>query len=334
MDYFFANTANVLANVAVVVAMFLIIRDIVFIVPQQEVAIVERLGKFARVAGPGLALKIPLIERIAGRTSLRVTEAAAKEEVRSKDELFLHMTGRLQYMVGAAKVYESFYQLNEAEAQIRSYFRNALRSVASHFTVDELFSDREAVAKEVREMMASTIERYGFEIVDVLVDSPEPSPEVRRAFDRVASAKRERDAAKMEGEALKVKVVADAEAQAERRRLQGEGTAKQREEIAKGFALAIKTMRGETGDALSDETLISILMLSNHFDTIREASNNKGTVILLPAGGTSGMDELGRMIAAIHSSSASNVAGEGAHLIPGKPAEETDRPIAGEHRGE
>lgn len=317
MDNFFLGSANLVVAVLLTLIIVLLVVDTLFIVPQQEAAVIERLGRFKRVVGSGLSIKLPIIDRIAGKLSLRVTEASVTVEGRTKDQLFVNMTARLQYRIRQANVFNAFYEFENAEVQIRSYMINALRSSTNEFTIDELFKNREGVADGIKAVMLDTIAKFGFDIVDILVDAPEPSQKVRESFDRIAAATRDLEAAEMEGKAVKVKIVAEAEAQAERRRLQGVGTAQQREEIAKGFAESLKSMRGATGEALTDEQLVNIQMGSNYFDTIREASSNPGTVILLPAGAASGMDDIAKMAAAMHTLNAGD---KGEHKIPGKVA--------------
>src|SRR5947199_1069782 len=85
-----------------------------FTVEQQERAIVERFGKFVRVAGPGLQRKSPFVERRAGSMSLQVEQLNTDIETKTKDNVFVVVKLAVQYMVGAEdeKVKDAFYKLD------------------------------------------------------------------------------------------------------------------------------------------------------------------------------------------------------------------------------
>ena len=101
-----------------------------FTVRQQTAAIVERFGRFKRIAGAGLNFKIPLIDRIAGRISLRVRQLDVRVETKTKDNVFVFVIVSVQYFVIPEKVVDAFYKLQNAEAQITSYVYDVVRARA------------------------------------------------------------------------------------------------------------------------------------------------------------------------------------------------------------
>src|SRR6185312_2698173 len=94
-----------------------------FTVEQQERAIVERFGKFVRVAGPGLQRKTPFVEKVAGRMSLQGEQLNADIETKTQDNLSAVVPLALQYMVGAQpdKVKDAFYKLDAPAAQLQAH---------------------------------------------------------------------------------------------------------------------------------------------------------------------------------------------------------------------
>ena len=92
-----------------------------FIVKQQTAAIIERFGRFIGVRHPGLRIKIPIIDRIAGRVSLRVLQLDVIVETKTKDDVFTKLKISVQYKVIQDKVWEAFYKLDSPQDQITSY---------------------------------------------------------------------------------------------------------------------------------------------------------------------------------------------------------------------
>src|SRR4051794_5382731 len=98
-----------------------------FTVATAEMAVVQRLGRFVRVAGPGLNFKMPWIEKVAGRVSMRVKQFAVDVETKTKDNVFVHVQVSVQYQVLSDKIYEAFYKLQNPEQQITSYVFDSVR---------------------------------------------------------------------------------------------------------------------------------------------------------------------------------------------------------------
>ena len=99
-----------------------------FMVEQAQVAIIERFGAFVRTAGAGLNMKIPMIERKAGRLSLRVQQFNVKVETKTSDNVFVDIVVSVQYHVVEGKEFEAFYKLTNPEQQITAHVFDAVRS--------------------------------------------------------------------------------------------------------------------------------------------------------------------------------------------------------------
>ena len=123
-----------IAAIAVIVALMLTF----FTVEQRTVAIVQRLGKFVREAGPGLNLKIPFIDRVAGRVNLRVQQLDVKIETKTEDNVFVHMVVAVQFYVLQEKVYDAFYKLDDARKQITSYVFDVVRAQVPKIKLDDV----------------------------------------------------------------------------------------------------------------------------------------------------------------------------------------------------
>jgi regulator of protease activity HflC (stomatin/prohibitin superfamily) len=109
-----------LSLVCVLLGLFLIIALFVltgtfFVVEQAQVVMVERFGRFARVARAGLNLKTPFIERKAGRLSLRVQQLNVKVETKTHDNVFVDIVVSVQFHVAEGKEFAAYYHLTNPE---------------------------------------------------------------------------------------------------------------------------------------------------------------------------------------------------------------------------
>src|SRR3954452_8648760 len=114
-----------------------------FTVNQQSAAIVQRFGRFARVAQPGLNFRIPLIEIIAGRINLRVQQLDVKVETKTEDNVFVHVIVAVQYHVLPEKVYEAYYRLANANQQITAFVFDVVRARLPRIKLDDLFEKKD-----------------------------------------------------------------------------------------------------------------------------------------------------------------------------------------------
>ena len=105
----------------IILFLFFVLISTVFIVRQQSAAIVERFGKFQSVRKPGIQVKIPLVDRIAGRLSLKVLQLDVVVETKTSDDVFVKLKVSVQYRVVESKVFDAFYKLDFPQDQITSY---------------------------------------------------------------------------------------------------------------------------------------------------------------------------------------------------------------------
>jgi regulator of protease activity HflC (stomatin/prohibitin superfamily) len=145
-----------------------------FTVEQQERAIVERFGKFVRVAGPGLQRKSPFVEAVAGRMSLQVEQLNADIETKTKDNVFVVVQLAIEYMVAADKVKDAFYRLDDPEVQMKSYAFDVVRSHIPTMDLDEAYADADTIATHIQDTLQTQMAAYGYEIIKALITNIEP----------------------------------------------------------------------------------------------------------------------------------------------------------------
>lgn len=258
------------------VVLLSIVLSSIKVVKQQEVAIVEILGKYSRNLGPGLHFIIPIIEQIRSKVNMKIQEIGAEVEVKTKDNMFVHLPVLIQLSPNPENVEDAFYKLQNPEEQITSWILNSVRSIASNMALEELFSDKEHIVSEVKTVLVKKLNSFGYQIDGVLVDQPSLPEEIQRSFNRVIGAKREAEAATQEGEAIKIKAVAKATAEAESQRVRAKGMADARAILAKGLTESVGELEKNNINA---EKAVETLVELNRLDVIREAGNKGNTIL-------------------------------------------------------
>lgn len=278
-----------------------------FTVGQQDVLIIQRLGKFHKLASAGLNFKLPIIDQKAGRMNLRIRELDIPGQFKTKDNVFVDMMIRVQYSVIAERVADAFYKLSSPEQQISAFVLNVVRTEVAKMDLREVFEHQDSVGNAVNTALSMRMAEFGFEIQNSLVNEIRPAHEVVNAMNAVMASENAKIAARNEGEAHKMKTVLQAEADAESKRLQGEGIAKQREAIVGGLALSVESLKKAMPDADGND-LMRLVLINQYFDALRDvAHGDKSKVIFMPTSPSS-VTSLGEEIfsSMLNASEASN----------------------------
>ncbi|MFR3178699.1 MAG: SPFH domain-containing protein [Streptococcus sp.] len=275
--------------------LFLIILGILismlYVVRQQSVAIVERFGRYQKIATSGIHMRLPFgIDKIAARIQLRLLQSEIVVETKTKDNVFVMMNVATQYRVNEQNVTDAYYKLMRPEAQIKSYIEDALRSSVPKLTLDELFEKKDEIALEVQHQVAEEMTTYGYIIVKTLITKVEPDAEVKQSMNEINAAQRKRVAAQELAEADKIKIVTAAEAEAEKDRLHGVGIAQQRKAIVDGLAESIAELK-EANVGMSEEQIMSILLTNQYLDTLNTFADKGNQTLFLP-NNPNGVDDI------------------------------------------
>jgi len=281
------------------IILVLIIWSMLFVVQQQTMAVIERFGRFVRIGGPGINFMLPFIERVAGRVDLRLQQLDVEVETKTKDNVFVEVIISIQYRVEDDKdaVFKSFYKLSEPTKQIRSYVFDVVRAAVPRMELDTVFESKDEIAKTILENLQKIMSNYGFSMHQALVTDIAPDAKVKEAMNRINAAKRDKEAAEYEGEAMRVRMVAAAKAEAESKKLQGEGTANQRIEIAKGISQSAEELQKA---GMNSDEASAILLSVQYIDMVNHvAGHAKSNVIMMPFSPSGGLDIMRQIIAGI-----------------------------------
>lgn len=252
-----------------------------FVIHQQTVGIIERFGKFQRLAHAGLNFKLPFIETIAARVSLQVQAQNIEVETKTKDNVFVTVHIAVQYQVLDQAVRDAYYRLSKPTGQIQSYVLDTLRSELPKVNLDDAFQTKDIIAEEVRKHLGKEMEGYGYAILRVLVTNIDPDPKVKTAMNEINAAQRTQMAAAARGEAQRVLTVANATAQAEAMRLNGEGIAQERKAIVDGLRESLEHFTSAIpGTTAAD--VMQIILMTQYFDTLTKMGKDGAKVVFLP----------------------------------------------------
>lgn len=276
-----------------------------FTVKQQTAAVIERFGKFQSIRQSGLHLKIPLIDRISGRLSLKIQQLDVLIETKTLDDVFVRLKVSVQFKVIKMKVYDAFYKLDYPHDQITSYVFDVVRAEVPKMKLDDVFVKKDDIAIAVKSELNQAMMDYGYDIIKTLVTDIDPDAQVKEAMNRINASEREKIAAQFEGDAARILIVEKAKAEAESKRLQGQGIADQRREIARGLEESVEVLN-KVG--INSQEASALIVVTQHYDTLQSiGQETNSNLILLPNSPQAGSNMLNDMVASF---TASNQIGE------------------------
>jgi regulator of protease activity HflC (stomatin/prohibitin superfamily) len=256
---------------AAIVVLFLLgtILSGFFQVRTAEACIVQRMGKFSRVATAGMNFKLPWLDQVAGRIDLRVQQLALDVETKTKDNVFVRIPVSVQYHVIPTKVYEAFYKLANPSQQISSYVFNVILGHVPKMNLDDAFLQQAEIAVAIKEGLDEVMTTYGYSIDQALVTDIKPDEKVKAAMNEINAAQREQVAASARGEAEKILRVKQAEAEAESKALQGQGIANQRKAIIEGLKASVEAFASAV-EGTTPKDVMMLVLLTQYLDTLKE----------------------------------------------------------------
>ncbi|MDR3754884.1 MAG: SPFH domain-containing protein [Terracidiphilus sp.] len=270
--------------VAGIVGLFVLMTVIktMYTVRTYTAGVVERFGKYNRIARPGLQFLVPWCETVRF-IDLQVRQAAVNVETKTKDNVFVTIPVSVQYQVVEEKVFDAYYKLSDPQRQIESYVFNSILGHVPTLTLDEAFEQMQQISVAVKKDLDEVMDTFGYNILRALVTDIVPDAKVKAAMNDINAAQREQIAAQARGEADKILKVKQAEAEAESKALQGDGVARQRQAIIKGLQASVEQFKSAVEGSTARDVMAMVL-LTQYFDTMREVGvMGKSATIFLPS---------------------------------------------------
>ena len=286
-----------LTYIPIIVIAILLVFSAAFIVKQQTAVVLERFGKFLNIRSAGLQFKIPLVDRVAARLSLRIQQLDVIVETKTKDDVFVHLKISIQFQILREKVYDAFYKLQNPHEQLTSYIFDLVRAEVPKMILDDVFEKKDDIAHAIQRDLKDAMLQYGYDIVKALVTDIDPDASVKEAMNRINAAEREKIAAQHEGDAQRILIVERAKAEAQSKRLQGKGIADQRREIARGLEESVDTLNNA---GINPQEASALIVITQHYDTLQSiGSDTKSNLILLPNNPNAASNMLNDMTASL-----------------------------------
>lgn len=282
-----------ISTIAIVVVVLALLFAGVYIVPQQQMFIIERFGKFNRVSNAGIHVRIPLVERIAARMDMRILQLDNKINTKTKDNVFVDLNVAVQYRVNLHKVSQAYYELSDPATQIRSYVEDSIRNSIPTLSLDEAFEQKDQIATDVRSLLEHEMDSFGYIIVKTLITDIAPDQAVVNAMNSINEASRRRVAAQELAEADKITIVVRAQAEAEEARLRGEGIAAQRMAIIDGLAESVQQLKAQ---GLTEQEVMSVVLTNQYIDTLNGFAQSDSAKVLLIPGDPNGANQVRKAI--------------------------------------
>lgn len=257
-----------------------------YVVRQQHVAIIERLGRFVGIAGPGFHVKAPFIDA-AHDIDLITEDEHMTFDAKTSDNVTIELDVSIQYHVDSSNVsagqdsgvWKSFYTLTDPVAQMRDYLADALRSQIPNRSLDEVFSEKDAIATAIDEIVAKKMLGYGYVLVTTLITSIRLPKEVQESMNRIVASKNNLESARNDAEAARAKTVIAAQAKAEAMAAEGKGIADQRIAIARGIKESIDTIKGSE---LSSEEANRLFEFTQWVSMMESFAEKGSSSVVLP----------------------------------------------------
>lgn len=258
---------------------------------QDQLGVAEFCGKYHSELKPGcqyVGFDICGICVGSRVVSSRVCQNITDCTTKTKDNVFVKVSVAVQQQPRMERIQDCLYKLRNPGQQVDSYVTDVVRSEVPKMTLDEVFSEKDNIAKGVNESLTSHMDEYGWEILSSLVTHVDIKDlGVKQSMNQMEASKRNKVAAEVKAATAKNVMVKRAEGDAEAKALQGEGISRQRSAIVQG-------LKDSVGLVDPDE-VSELLLMTQYFDTLETISSRKGNTIFIPHS-VSGVADVSRQI--------------------------------------
>jgi len=249
-------------------------------VEQSSVEVVEMFGKYRRLLSVGLNFKIPFLEIVAYKVSLRQQNFQLIGKYPSQDKVLVDVATNLIYVVNPVEVsiLKYVYTLTDRRISIESIIENSLRTYIAKETHESILEKKEELASHISTDLSAQFEEWGMIIKSFQITSVNFPDKITEAMSEVVASQQLKKAAENKGEATKIQSIKEAEADKERKRLQGEGIALEREAIAQGLQKSVDIMQTITQQSPSE--ILAILTLTQYLDTMKTIGTSDNSKVI------------------------------------------------------
>ena len=275
------------------------------IVKQSEVYIIERLGKFYKVADAGLTIIVPFFDHVRSVVSLKQqTMDIPPQDVITKDNVTITIDTVVFYQITDPA--KAVYEIQSLKKGIEYLAITTIRDIIGKMTLDETFSSRDGINTQLRVVLDEATDRWGCKIDRVEIKDITPPPDVKDAMEKEMNAERNKRAMILESEAQRQSAItiaegkkqaaileAEADKEAKIRRAAGEAQAIR--EVAEAKAKEIQMVYDSIKKANPDDKLVQLKSL----EALEQVAKGEANKIFIPFEATGALSSLGAMAEAV-----------------------------------
>jgi len=269
------------------------------IVRQSEVYIIERLGKFHKIADAGLTIIIPFVDHVRSIVSLKQqTMDVPPQDVITKDNVTITIDTVVFYRIlDPAK---AVYEIQSLKKGIEYLSITTIRDIVGKMDLDSTFTSRDAINDKLRAILDEATDRWGCKIDRVEIQNITPPPDIRDAMEKQMNAERnkrasilqaegERQAAILKAQGEKESAILQAEADKESKIRRATGEAEAIRKVAEAKAEEVELVYGAMMKANPDERLVQLKSL----EALQDVANGDANKVFMPFEATSALSSLG-----------------------------------------
>ena len=285
--------------IVLLVIILIIAFNSIKVVRQSEVYIIERLGKFHKVADAGLTIIIPFFDHVRSVVSLKQqTMDVPPQGVITKDNVTITIDTVVFYQITDPA--KAVYEIQSLKKGIEYLAITTIRDIVGKMDLDETFSSRDGINSQLRTILDDATDRWGCKIDRVEIKDITPPADIRDAMEKQMNAERNKRALILESEAQRQSAITIAEGQKAAAILQAEadkeskitratGEADAIKKVADARAKEIELVYGALKAAKPDEKIVQLKSL----EALKEIANGEANKVFIPFEATSTLSSLG-----------------------------------------
>ena len=275
MGNLFSNfNAGTVALVILIVLVLILIVSNIHVVQQSKAYVVERLGAFHAVWGVGLHLKLPFIERVVKKVSLKEQVADFDPQpVITKDNVTMQIDTVIYFQITDPKLYT--YGVEYPMSAIENLTATTLRNIIGELELDQSLTSRDTINAKMRAILDEATDPWGIKVNRVELKNILPPREIQNAMEKQMKAERERRESILQAEGEKQSAILKADAQKQARIMQAEGEATAILKVQQAMADSLKLLN----EAAPNDQVIKLKAL----EALEKVADGKATKLIIPS---------------------------------------------------
>ena len=279
------NMFGLVAVIILVILVLLVLISNIVIVQQSRAYVVERLGAFRAVWNVGLHLKVPFIERVAKKVSLKEQVADfAPQPVITKDNVTMQIDTVIYFQITDPKLYT--YGVERPMNAIENLTATTLRNIIGEMELDQSLTSRDTINSRMRSILDEATDPWGIKVNRVELKNIIPPKEIQNAMEKQMKAERERRESILQAEGQKQSAILKADAAKQAAILKAQGEKEARIMAAEAEAQAIMQVQQAMADSLKllneaapNDQVVKLKAL----ETMAKVADGKATKIIIPS---------------------------------------------------